>query len=122
MRWLDQPEDHDFDAAHDYLSLVATGPVVARVVKALRATSTVRWKAKDILRASGLPELDQDNRHVIKDLHKIRAGEALSPVLLVRGDAMAGHPLIIADGYHRVCAVHVEDEDAEISCRMADLH
>jgi len=30
-----------------------------------------------------------------------------------------GAPLIIADGYHRICAVYSCDESASIQCRMA---
>jgi hypothetical protein len=40
---------------------------------------------------------------VNKNKGKIRAGEKLSPVTLMR-DAENGR-LIVADGYHRVCAV-----------------
>ena len=40
----------------------------------------------------------------------------LSPLLLVR-DADAGR-LIIADGYHRLCAVYSIHEDALIPCKI----
>jgi hypothetical protein len=32
-----------------------------------------------------------------------------------------GSPLVIADGYHRICAVHPVEEDSEIPCRIVDL-
>jgi len=35
--------------------------------------------------------------------------------LLVRTD----HKLVIADGYHRVCAIYYLSEDLEIPCRIA---
>ena len=47
-------------------------------------------------------------------------GEPLSPVLLVRGRAAAGTPLVVADGYHRICASYHLDEDADIPCRLVD--
>jgi hypothetical protein len=121
VRWMDDPEDHDFPAATDFLELVVPKDAADRATADLRAAPTITKKAKDVLRASGLEPLPGDNVHVAKDLHKIHADEALSPVLLVRGDARAGAPLVIADGYHRVCAVHVVDEDADIPCRIVDL-
>jgi disulfide oxidoreductase YuzD len=51
-----------------------------------------------------------------KDLKKIREGTKLSPLLLVRDRNHA--KLIIADGYHRLCAVYSVDEDAMIPCKI----
>ena len=48
------------------------------------------------------------------DLLKISSGKALSPILLLRGDD--DHPLIVADGYHRVCASYWIDENTDIPC------
>ena len=48
-------------------------------------------------------------------------GESLSPVLLVRGQATVGAPLIVADGYHRICASYHLNEDTDILCRIAEL-
>jgi hypothetical protein len=73
------------------------------------------------LRAAGLPLLAVDDPEVAKDVKKVAMGEPLSPVLLVRGDLAAGHPLQIADGYHRVCASYHLGEDTEIPCRIADF-
>ena len=118
--WKAQPDEHDFPAAADYLSLTLADAEVARAVAALRAAPITHHKAKDILRASGLALLPPENPHVAKDLHKVSSGQALSPVLLVRGDLDRGIPLVVADGYHRVCASHHLDEDADIPCRLAD--
>jgi hypothetical protein len=74
--------------------------------------------AKDILRAAAVPLLPSNNAHVRSDLAKISDGKRLSPVLLVRGDAARGVPLQIADGYHRVCAGYLTDEDTAIPCRL----
>jgi hypothetical protein len=121
VRWKSDPDDHDYDAASDYLELLASARLVEPTIAALRCAPESHRKAKDILRASGLISLDADNHHVAKDVHKIHSGIALSPVLLVRGDITHGSPLVIADGYHRICAVHLLEEDAEIPCRIADL-
>ncbi len=51
-----------------------------------------------------------------KDVKIIRSGGGLSPVLLVRNPEQG--KLIVADGYHRVCAVYFFDEDAMIPCKI----
>lgn len=119
VRWLAEPQRHDFPAAVSYLSLVASGKQVAGVVRSLRRAAVARFKAKDILRASGLPLLGVDNPHVAADLAAIAAGTALSPCLLVRGDGRTGAPAQIADGYHRVCASYHVDENTEIPVLIA---
>jgi hypothetical protein len=116
--WQDEPEAHDFPAAADYLSLVAPAGVVAKVVDALKSAKTEHRKAKDLLRASRLSLLPADNVHVMKDLAKVDAGKPLSPVLLVRGRGDKSIPLTVADGYHRICASHHLDEDADVPCRL----
>jgi hypothetical protein len=54
------------------------------------------------------------------DLKRIQKGKALAPVLLVRGDLGKGLPLVVADGYHRICAVCHFDESAPVRCRIVD--
>jgi hypothetical protein len=115
---MDQPEAHDYQAARDYLSLVLEAKHAAALADKLRRAPLVRRKAKDILRASDLPVLPKDNPYVARDLKKARKGKPLSPVLLVRGDIGRGTSLVIADGYHRICASWYIDEDAEIPCRI----
>jgi len=119
--WKDEPEEHDFPAAVDYLSLVFAPEETAQLVDALRSAETAHRKAKDLLRASRLPLLDSDDVHVKKDLAKVRDGKRLSPVLLVRGRAAKDVPLIVADGYHRICASYHVDDDADVPCRLVGL-
>jgi hypothetical protein len=111
--WLQDPEEHDFPAAIDYLELIVTREKAEGYSKSLKEVATIKKKAKDILRASRLPLLPKDNIHVRKNIKKVKNGEKLSPVLLVRHDN-----LIIADGYHRVCAIYYLSEDLEIPCRL----
>ena len=120
VQWADHAEAHDYPAAEQYLSLVLAPAQARKLATALRKAPLTRFKAKDILRASGLPVLGASVEHVKKDLDKIKAGQKLSPILLVRGDARAARPLIVADGYHRVCASWIVDEDADIPCQIAD--
>jgi hypothetical protein len=116
VTWLDQPEDHDYQAAADYLSMVAESGAVAKTVAALRTAKPVYRKAKDILRAARLTLLPGSNVHVATDLQKISNGKKLSPILLVRGDATRA--LEIADGYHRVCASYITEENTDIPCHL----
>jgi len=116
--WKVEPEDHDYPAAEDYLTLLFEKKAAKKLVKKLKS-SDIHWrKAKDLLRASGLAALDDKNPHVKSDLKKIAEGKALSPVLLIRGDGLRHRPLLIADGYHRICASWITDENAPIPCRL----
>ena len=114
VQWLEKPEAHDFPAAADYLALLADADTVNQVTEKLKAGAITHQKAKDILRAAQLILLPIDNPHVARDLSKIKKGQALSPILLVRGDFTKGVPLQIADGYHRVCASYHTDENTDI--------
>lgn len=118
VNWLDDPEAHDYAAAADYLTMVSEPDRVDNTIAALRDAETVYRKAKDILRAARLALLPESNVHVKADLAKIGDGKKLSPILLVRGAAIDSMPLEIADGYHRVCAGYVTDENTDIPCRL----
>jgi hypothetical protein len=119
VKWLEKPEAHDFPAAADYLAMLADADTVSKVTEKLQAGSLTRKKAKDILRAAQLGLLPTDNPHVAADLAKIKKGQPLSPILLVRGDFRTGIPLQIADGYHRVCASYHTDENTDIPVIIA---
>ena len=114
--WMDDVEEHDYPAAAAYLGIIYNDTKVADMVKKLRQAEIVMFKAKDIFRASGLSLLGISNGHVDKDRKKILKGKALSPLLLVR-DTSNGK-VVIADGYHRMCAIYGFDEDAEIHCKI----
>jgi disulfide oxidoreductase YuzD len=114
--WLADAEDHDFPAAESYLSLIYSNKRAAELTAKLRASKIAQFKAKDIFRASQLSLLGISNSHVEKDKHKIVDGKALSPLLLVRDETNG--KVIIADGYHRLCAVYGFDEDALIPCKI----
>jgi hypothetical protein len=119
VAWKSAPDEHDYPAAAAYLALIAAPKEVDHLVLLLRDAPVQTWKAKDILRASGLALLPVNNPHVAADLHKIANGKSLSPVLLVRGDLSSGRQLQVADGYHRVCASYHTDENTDIPCRLA---
>ena len=116
INWLSDVEAHDYPAAVSYLSIIYNREKVSQIVDPLREVGIVQFKAKDIFRASQLSLLGVSNSHVQKDCKKIDKGIALSPLLLVR-DEVNGR-VIIADGYHRLCAVYEFDEDAMIYCKI----
>ena len=116
INWLSEPEDHDYPAALSYLSLIYDEVTATHYVDSLKDASMSEFKAKDIFRASSLSLLGVSNAHVEKDQEKIRKEHELSPLLLVR-DASNGK-VIVADGYHRLCAVYSYDEDSVIPCKI----
>lgn len=117
IRWLKKPEEHDYPAALSYLRLFYDRKIAKGIVAALRKAKMSEFKAKDIFRASGLSLLGVSNSHVEKDRRKIVAHKKVSPLLLVRD--RANGKLVIADGYHRMCAVYSVEEDAVIPCKIA---
>jgi hypothetical protein len=116
IKWLNEPEEHDYPAALSYLRLLYEDNLANAYVEKLRQAPISQFKAKDIFRASGLSLLGTSNSHVEKDQKKIESGKELSPLLLVRDSTQS--KLIIADGYHRLCAVYSFDEDAIIPCKI----
>jgi hypothetical protein len=117
IKWLSKAEDHDYPAALSYLALIYDAKTAASLVAKLKKAPMSEFKAKDIFRASRLPLLGAGNSHVKKDQLKIESGSAVSPLLLVRDSANG--KVVIADGYHRLCAVYTFDEDAVIPCKIA---
>ncbi len=116
IKWLGGPEKQDYPAALSYLRLIYKESAAKALVKKLKRAPISEFKAKDIFRASGLSLLGISNAHVEKDQRKRKSGQGLSPLLLVR-DSVHGK-VIIADGYHRLCAVYAFDEDAVIPCKI----
>jgi hypothetical protein len=116
IKWLSKPQERNYTAAMSYLSLLYDEPTAATHVDKLKRARMSKHKAKDSFRASGLSLLGLSNFHVKMDKKKIKARKALSPLLLIR-DINNGK-VIIADGYHRLCAVYSYYEDALIPCKI----
>ena len=117
IKWLSLPEKHDYPAAASYLNLIF--PYTDKIISDLKKADIIYFKAKDIFRASGLSLLGISNSHVNKDINKIKAGIELSPLLLVR---TANDEVIIADGYHRLCAIYKFSEDELIPCKIVNIY
>ena len=117
IKWHDKPQKHDYPAAESFLSLNMDAAAAKAAMQELEHADMCVFAAKDIFRASGLPLLGVSNSHIEKDRARIILEEKLSPLLLYR-DRTRGK-LLIADGYHRLCAVYKFDEDAMIPCKIA---
>jgi hypothetical protein len=116
IKWLPDEEEQDFPAAESYLRLLYTKKQIAKMMARFRKAPIVQFKAKDIFRASQLSKLGVSDSHVEKDRAKIRKGKALSSLLLLRDDQHG--KVVIADGYHRLCAIYEFNEDAWIHCKI----
>ncbi|MBW4056742.1 MAG: hypothetical protein HIU83_15350 [Proteobacteria bacterium] len=116
IKWLQKPEEKDYTAAESYLGLLHDEKTVKTVVRKLKNAPLSQFKAKDIFRASGLSLLGVSNSHVEKDRNKIEDGKLLSPILLLRDERNG--KVVIADGYHRMCAVYSFNEDVLIPCKI----
>jgi len=116
IAWLPAPEEKNYPAALSYLSLLHPEAAAARLVARLRKAKLVEFKAKDIFRASQLSLLGVSNSHVKLNQKKIRKSIHLSPILLVRDPANG--KVVIADGYHRLCAIYQTHEDIWIRCKI----
>lgn len=114
--WFQEPEEKDYPAAQSYLSLIFNEDKAIELVTQLRQASIITFKAKDLFRASSLSLLGISNSHVEIDIEKIKKNKKISPLLLVR-DTRNGK-VIIADGYHRLCAVYTFNEDEIIPCKI----
>ena len=54
IKWLDEPEEHDYPAAQSYLELIYEEAIVRKYVQELRDAGMSTFMAKDIFRASAL--------------------------------------------------------------------
>ena len=88
VKWLDDPEDHDYDAAADYLSLISEADADRRRRSTRSSPRTPRCaRPRTSCGRPGWTLLPATNARVKTDLAKIDAGKKLSPILLVRGKA-----------------------------------
>ena len=116
IRWLEEPEEKDYLAAHSFLSMVLAPSSLSQTIAALRIAPLGHWAAKDLLRAAGLPPLKpKQSAEVAEKLKKIKNGIPISPVLLISG---IRDYLVIGDGYHRASAAYRVDEDAQVPGRL----
>jgi hypothetical protein len=114
IAWLKDVAEHDYEAAHNYLSLKFDEERASEVVDRMKKAKLASRRANDILRATGLPALPLTDPGVQRDLLKLLHGEKLSPVLVC--DQKPGAD--IADGYHRVSLAYNIDPFMSVPLRL----
>jgi hypothetical protein len=117
IKWEKEVAEHDYAAAHAYLSLKLTAKATDKAVDHLRKAELTTRRANDILRASGLAPAPLDDPGVVKDLIKVIEGKLLSPVLVLVGADRTD----IADGYHRVSLVYRLDPYGTVPLKLGDV-
>lgn len=116
IHWLPEPADDTYQAAKTYLELMFKPKKARRWVKRLKKADISKYAAKDILRASDTPIATVKAFDWEKQQEEIANGDALSPILLIRQND--GGPLIIADGFHRMCALFSTDQEVSVPCKI----
>jgi hypothetical protein len=114
IAWLKDVAEHDYEAAHNYLSLKFDDKRASEVVGRMKKAKLTSRRANDILRATGLPALPLTDPGVQRDLLKLLNGEKLSPVLVCDQKPNAD----IADGYHRVSLAYNIDPFMMVPLRI----
>jgi hypothetical protein len=110
--WAPAPTEDDVRDAGWFLQLLdVPGPITVDPTQQA-------YQAKDLLRAARLPVLSKVNAGVRKWTKRLRGGDPLPPVLLLVGSLDRDRPLIIAEGYHRVCACYLSDEQTMVECHF----
>lgn len=116
VEWLSKPSAKDYPAAEAYLQLVFKKKKAFKLANKLRRAPITQFAAKDILRASGLPMAEVSAFDWKNQKNEVKHHTPLSPILLVRRGK--GDNLIVADGFHRLCAVFAFDQQAEVLCKI----
>lgn len=117
VKWLKRPKKKNYPAAEAYLALTLGRERACRLIKRLRKAKVKELPARDILRASRTPMAEVRAFDWTGKNKDIKKGRRLSPLLLVcnRGSDV----LIVADGFHRLCAVFAQDQDAKVRFKIA---
>lgn len=97
--WLSDVEDHDYDAALEFLRIRLGKKRAKDLVQRLREADLVQMRANDVLRACKLDALDIRDPGTHHNMVRTILRTPLSPVLVV---SLADETCTIADGYHRV--------------------
>lgn len=116
VKWLKRPQTDNYPEAQAYLDLLYAEELASELVSKLKRASVKEFKAKDIFRASDLGLIGKSNPHVALNHKKIKKGEALAPVLLVR-DPLKGK-VVVANGFHRMCAAYRANVNSMIPCKI----
>jgi hypothetical protein len=116
IKWAEDVADHDYAAAHAYLTIKLTEASADEAVKRMRKAKLTSRRANDIVRAAGLTAAPLEDPGVVKDLIKVLEGRPLSPVLLINQGGTAD----IADGFHRVSLIYRIDPFGTVPLKLVD--
>lgn len=116
VKWTDDASEDDYQAAEQFLSLINTIANASKAVAALKTAPVMKHKAADLIRASQVKLPKSGDRPCKLELKKIHKGEGLCPILLVRDSGLK--KVIIADGFHRICAAYRIDPDVILHCKI----
>ena len=116
IQWLEEPIAHDYEAAEQYLQLLFDPEKARELSDKLRQAPMAEYAAKDILRASGTSILYIEAFDWSKHEKSLSDGKPLAPILLVRQSNNG--PLIVADGFHRLCALFANDQEIKVPCKI----
>ena len=95
---------------------IAKGQLLDRFVALVHKASLEHFMARDLMRAA---EYDFSAPHDTEQRKKIKRGQKLAPLLIVRD--IQQRRLIIADGYHRLGAACEIDDTAEVPCKIISI-
>lgn len=116
LQWLDEPAEDNYTAAETFLQLLYAPKQARALAKKLRRAPISEFAARDIVRAAAIPFSEIRAFDWTKQQALIARGMPLSPILIVRQDN-GGH-LLIADGFHRLCAVFAHEQDVAMRCKV----
>ena len=104
INWAPEVAKHDYAAAQAYLSIKFAEDKVTKIVSRLRDAPLTTRRANDILRATGLTPAPLDDPGVMKDLIKVRRGQADQSHPRHQWQARRGNRRRISPGLARVPA------------------
>lgn len=116
LQWLDEPAEDNYTAAESFLQLLYAPKQARALAKKLRRAPISEFPARDIVRAAAIPFSEIQAFDWTKQQAEIARGTPLSPILIVRQDN--GAHLLIADGFHRLCAVFAREQDVAMRCKV----
>lgn len=117
LKWSKKPKKKNYAAAKAYLDLQFGRKRASAITTRLKRASVKKCAARDILRASHTPMAEVKAFDWDKQIKDIKRGRRISPILLVCGEH--GAPVVIADGFHRLCAAFAFNQDVKVRFKLA---
>ena len=106
IRWRDQAQEKNFDAAQEYLALRLTPQRAAKIVPKFRDAPLVERRVNDLLRACDRLPLGMEDRGVKWKLDRVVNGKKLTPALVVSFDGVGAD---VAQGFHELSVASLLD-------------